>query len=278
MQHVVPANLDSALRTNITPETVGWKYLTFQIHAMSPGQRFRAESLSRELCMVFLSGDAEVTVNGQKWSFTGRRDVFAGLPYAAYVPPDHSYEVTAKSGLELAVGMAPAKGGLAPRLITPDEVKVEIRGGHNVTRQISHILDPGDAEKLLCVEVYTPSGNWSSYPPHKHDVHAPPAEVKLEEVYHYRFKPQDGWAMQRLYTDDRSLDEVVLAKHGDTVLIRRGYHPVVTAPGYDCYYLNFLAGKLPSWEAKDDPQLAWVRGSWQGKEDRLRLPLKETGR
>lgn len=274
MQHVIPANVTSSLRANVTPELADWKYLSFQIHAMVPGQYYRGESLGCEVALVFLSGDAEVKVNGQRWSFMGRRDVFAGLPYAAYVPPDHAYEVVARSGLELAVGMAPAKDGLAPRLITPDEVKVEIRGGHNVTRQISHILDPGDAEKLLCVEVYTPSGNWSSYPPHKHDVHAPPAEVKLEEVYHYRFQPQDGWAMQRLYSDDRSLNEVVLAKHGDTVLIRRGYHPVVTAPGYDCYYLNFLAGDTPAWEAKDDPQLAWVRGNWEGQEDRLRLPLK----
>ncbi|MBS3965967.1 MAG: 5-deoxy-glucuronate isomerase [Truepera sp.] len=278
MPHVIPANVTSPLRTSVTPELAGWQYLSFRVHALAEGQRYRGESLGCEVALVFLSGDAEVKVNGQAWSLTGRRDVFAGLPYATYVPPDHSYQVTAKSGLELAVGMAPAKGILAPRLITPDEVKVEIRGGHNVTRQISHILDPGDAEKLLCVEVYTPSGNWSSYPPHQHDVHNPPEEVELEEVYHYRFQPQDGWAMQRLYTDDRSLNEVVLAKHGDTVLIRRGYHPVVTAPGYDCYYLNFLAGEMPTWEAKDDPQLAWVRGSWEGQEDRLRLPLTGTGR
>lgn len=278
MPHVIPANVTSPLRTNVTPELASWRYLSFQVHALAPGQHYRGESLDQELALVFLSGDAEVKVNAQKWAFLGRRDVFAGLPYAVYVPPDHLYEVTAGSGLELAIAMAPAKGGLAPRLITPDEIKVEIRGGHNVTRQVSHILDPGDAEKLLCVEVYTPSGNWSSYPPHKHDIFNPPEEVDLEEVYHYRFQPQDGWAMQRLYTDDRSLNEVVLAKHGDTALIRQGYHPVVTAPGYDCYYLNFLAGDTPTWQAKDDPQLAWVRGSWAGKEDRLRLPLKGTGR
>lgn len=278
MPHVIPANVTSPVRTSVIPELASWQYLSFQVHALAPGQHYRGESLDQELALVFLSGDAEVKVNAQKWAFLGRRDVFAGLPYAVYVPPDHAYEVTAGSGLELAIAMAPAKGSLAPRLITPDEIKVEIRGGHNVTRQISHILDPGDAEKLLCVEVYTPSGNWSSYPPHKHDIFNPPEEVDLEEVYHYRFQPQDGWAMQRLYTDDRSLNEVVLAKHGDTALIRQGYHPVVTAPGYDCYYLNFLAGDTPTWQAKDDPQLAWVRGSWAGKEDRLRLPLKGTGR
>lgn len=274
MRHVIHKNANSTVLTDVTPDIAGWRYLSFQVHAMTSGQRIDTESLGCEVCMVFLSGDAEVEVDGNQWTIPGRRGVFAGLPHAVYVPPDHRYMVTAKGALEVAVGSAPAEGKIEPRLITPEEVKVEIRGGHNVTRQISHILDPGDAEKLLCVEVYTPSGNWSSYPPHKHDAHNPPEEVDLEEVYHYRFQPHDGWAMQRLYTDDRSLDEVVLAKHGDTALIRRGYHPVVTAPGYDCYYLNFLAGDTPTWAAKDDPQLAWVRGSWEGAEDRLRLPLK----
>jgi 5-deoxy-glucuronate isomerase len=153
-----------------------------------------------------------------------------------------------------------------------------MRGGHNVTRQITHILDPGDAEHLLCVEVYTPSGNWSSYPPHKHDVQNPPEEVNLEEVYYYRLHPEDGWAVQRLYTDDRSLDERLLISHGDAVLVRQGYHPVVTAPGYDLYYLNFLAGETPSWVAKDEPNLAWVRDAWEGAPDRMRLPLQGTGR
>jgi 5-deoxy-glucuronate isomerase len=278
MQHVVPAKFNSSFQTNVTPETADWRYLTFQVHAMTSGQHYKGESLGREVCLVFLSGDADVNVNGESWSFEGRRGVFEGLPYAVYVPPDHAYEVTARSELEVAVGIAPAAGKLEPRLITPDDVNVEIRGGHNVTRQISHILDPGDAEKLLCVEVYTPSGNWSSYPPHKHDVHNPPEEVDLEEVYYYRIRPEDGWALQRLYTDDRSLNEVVLAHHGDTVLVRQGYHPVVTAPGYDLFYLNFLAGEHPSWIAKDEPQLAWVRGNWEGREDRVKLPLKGSGR
>ncbi len=174
----------------------------------------------------------------------------------------------------MAVGFAPAEGRYPVRFIKPEDVEIEIRGGHNATRQISHILDPGDAEKLLCVEVYTPSGNWSSYPPHKHDIQNPPEEVDLEEIYHYRFQPDNGWALQRLYNDDRSLDEVLKVGDGDTVLVREGYHPVVTAPGYDAYYLNFLAGETPSWIARDEPDLAWVRGQWEGSEDRLKLPLE----
>jgi 5-deoxy-glucuronate isomerase len=278
MRHVIPAGPSHGLRTDITPESAGWRHLSFQVHALAPGERFSGERIGAETCVVLLSGDAELEVAGQVWQVEGRRHVFAGLPHALYVPPGHAFAVRARDEVEIALGSARAEGRLEPRLISPDDVTVEIRGGHNVTRQITHLLDPGDAERLLCVEVYTPSGNWSSYPPHKHDVHDPPVEVDLDEVYHYRIAPADGWALQRLYTDDRSLDEVVRTHDGDTVLVRQGYHPVVAAPGYDCYYLNFLAGDHPSWAARDEPQLAWVRGQWEGREDRLRIPLRGTGR
>ena len=277
-EHVVHADTNSTLQTDISPTRAGWKRLGFQVYALAEGQTHNAYSEGNEHCLVFLSGDATVKAGGETWQLRGRHGVFAGLPYSVYLPPDTSYSVQAEGRLELAIGSAPAEGKLPARLITPEDVKVEIRGGHNATRQISHILDPGDAEHLLCVEVYTPSGNWSSYPPHKHDVQNPPDEVDLEEVYYYRMHPEDGWAMQRLYTDDRSLDERLLVGQGDAVLVRRGYHPVVTAPGYDAYYLNFLAGETPSWIAKDEPQLAWVRGSWEGSDDRMTLPLQGTGR
>ena len=263
---------------HITPQRAGWKSLEFGVQRYAAGKGIAHETGGSELCIVFLSGDATVEAAGNEWRVEGRRDVFAGLPYAVYVPPGERFELNPETDIEVALASAPAEGKLAARLITPADVKVEIRGGHNVTRQISHILDPDDAEHLLCVEVYTPSGNWSSYPPHKHDVQAPPDEVDLEEVYHYRIQPSDGWALQRLYNDDRSLDEVVIARNGDTVLVREGYHPVAAAPGYDCYYLNFLAGETPLWVARDEPQLAWVRGNWEGAPERLRLPLEGTGR
>ncbi len=278
MEHIVKAGLGKPLQTDVTPERAGWKMLGFQVRKLNAGEMLSASSEGHELCLIFLSGDAQVSVGSETWEIKGRQSVFAGLPYSVYLPPDTHYSVRAAGALEFAIGSAPASGKLSPRLITPDDVKVEIRGGHNVTRQITHILDPEDAEHLLCVEVYTPSGNWSSYPPHKHDAQNPPEEVDLEEVYYYRLHPEDGWAMQRLYTDDRSLDERLLVGHRDTVLVREGYHPVVAAPGYDAYYLNFLAGETPSWIAKDEPQLAWVRGSWEGAEDRMTLPLEGTGR
>ncbi len=244
---------------------------------MGAGEVHEAVAAGLESCLVLLSGTAELVVGDSSSGVVSRTGVFAGLPHAIYAPPGVGYRVVGTSDVEFAVGTAPATGRLPARLIRPADVKVEIRGGHNVTRQISHVIDPGEAERLLCVEVYTPSGNWSSYPPHRHDEEVPGVEVDLDEVYHYRISPQDGWALQRLYTDDRSLDDVVVAKDGDTVLVRRGYHPVALAPGYDGYYLNFLAGDNPSWIARDEPDLAWVRGQWDGGPGRLRLPLEAKG-
>ena len=276
--HVVPLDRSAPVRADVTPERAGWRHLGFQVRALRAGEGFTGESGAFEVCVVLLSGDADLSAGSERWTVQGRRGVFEGLPHALYVPPGVHYGVRATSDLEIAIGSAPAEGRLPARLITPDDVKVEIRGGHNATRQISHVLDPDDAEKLLCVEVYTPSGNWSSYPPHKHDAHHPGVEVDLDEVYHDRIDPAEGWALQRLYTDDRDLNDVVIVGDGDTVLVRRGYHPVVMAPGYDGYYLNFLAGEHPSWVARDEPDLAWVRGQWAGREGRLALPLKGTGR
>jgi 5-deoxy-glucuronate isomerase len=278
MEHKIPADMTNERLVHVKPERAGWRWLEFGVDRRRAGATLAGETGANEMCLVFMAGDAEVQAAGQSWRIPGRRGVFAGLPHAVYLPPGESFEVTAVSDAEVAFAAAPAEGKLPPRLVTPDDVKVEMRGGHNVSRQISHILDPGDAEHLLCVEVYTPSGNWSSYPPHKHDVQDPPKEVDLDEVYHYRIQPEDGWVLQRLYTDDRKLDEILMAMDGDTVLVRQGYHPVVTAPGYDCYYLNFLAGETPLWVVHDEPRLAWVRDSWEGSEDRMRLPLKGTGR
>jgi 5-deoxy-glucuronate isomerase len=278
MRHIIRPDPAGPLRTDVTPESAGWQHLAFQVRALEPGDELDVESGDREVCVVLMSGDADLAIGDHRWSVTGRRSVFEGLPHALYVPPGHRYAVHARGGVELGIGSARAEGRLPPRLITPDDVTVEIRGGHNATRQISHVIDPGGAEKLLCVEVYTPSGNWSSYPPHKHDAHEPGVEVDLDEVYHYRLDPADGWALQRLYTDERDLDTVLVVTDGDTVLVRRGYHPVVTPPGYDAYYLNVLAGDEPSWVARDEPRLAWVRDAWQGREGRLRLPLQGTGR
>ena len=159
--------------------------------------------------------------------------------------------------------------------MTPDEVRVEIRGGGNATRQIHHMLTPEfPAHRLLVVEVFTPAGNWSSYPPHKHDVHNPPGEVDLEEIYYYRLDRPEGYAIQKVYTADRRIDETLSVRDGELVLIPEGYHPVVAAHGYNVYYLNALAGSARSMAASDDPDYAWVRGTW--REQDPRLPMVKT--
>jgi 5-deoxy-glucuronate isomerase len=207
-----------------------------------------------------------------------RQSVFDGFPFAVYLSQNSSVEITALSpSLEFFVGWCQVDEVYPERLITPDQVGVEIRGGGHATRQINSILPAGSAcQRLVCVEVYTPGGNWSSYPPHKHDVHRVDpegrlVEADLEEVYYYQIKPPQGFAIQRVYNEDRSLDQTVAAHHHDMVLIPEGYHPVSAAWGYDCYYLNLLAGSAQSLANQDDPAHTWVKEIW-GRQD-PRLPL-----
>jgi 5-deoxy-glucuronate isomerase len=201
-----------------------------------------------------------------------RANVFTGLPYAAYIPISTKFRVTAETDCDLAFCYSKAHRRLKPLLVTPDEIEVEIRGGGNATRQINKIFKPEfEADRLLVVEVYTPSGNWSSYPPHKHDVHNPPYEVDLEEIYYYRIDHPVGYAIQKLYTSDRRIDETMTVRDGQLVLVPEGYHPVVAAPGYNVYYLNALAGSARSMAASDDPDYAWVRQTWNKKDPRLPL-------
>jgi 5-deoxy-glucuronate isomerase len=184
--------------------------------------------------------------------------------------------VTGDTACELAFCFCHAKESYPARLIKPDEVEVEIRGGGNATRQINHILKPDfPAHRLMVVEVFTPSGNWSSYPPHKHDVHTPPTEVDLEEIYYYRIDRPGGYAIQRVYTADRHLDATLTVRDGELVLIPEGYHPVVAAHGYNVYYLNALGGSARSMAASDDPDYAWVRQTWKDKDPRLPLVQQE---
>jgi 5-deoxy-glucuronate isomerase len=168
----------------------------------------------------------------------------------------------------VAHGWAPTDEDHAPRLVTPDDVEVELRGGGQASRQINRIVPPGFAcHRLVCVEVYTPGGNWSSYPPHKHDEHrvGPDGvllEADLEEIYFYKIDRPGGFALQRVYTGDGRLDETVAAATDDVVLVPEGYHPVSAPPGYTVYYLNFLAGSAQSLAATDDPAHAWVKASF----------------
>jgi 5-deoxy-glucuronate isomerase len=251
----------------------GYQYLSFENVRLQAGQVREAATEGHELAIVVLGGACSVgSSRGDFPSFGGRKTVFDGKPFTLYLPVSTTFRLTAETDCDLAFCYCKAEEAHPARLVTPDAVRVEIRGGGNATRQINHILTPEfDAQRLLVVEVYTPGGNWSSYPPHKHDVHDPPREVDLEEFYYYRVSRPEGYAIQRVYTADRRLDATMTVRDGEMVLVPEGYHPVVAAHGYDVYYLNALAGSARSMAASDDPDYAWVRAEWKTKDPRLPL-------
>jgi 5-deoxy-glucuronate isomerase len=266
-------NLLIRAENNGEMKTPGFEFLRFRIVKLAAGQSRQENTGASELGIVVLGGKCSVVAGQQRWTGIGKRSgVFDGLPYAVYVPISTALTVTAESDCELAFCYCLAERAFPARSVTPADVEVEIRGGGNATRQINHIFKPEfEADKLLVVEVYTPSGNWSSYPPHKHDVHNPPVEVDLEEIYYYRVDQPEGYAIQKIYSKDGRLDQTLTVRDGEMVLIPEGYHPVVAAHGYNIYYLNALAGSARSMAASDDPDYAWVRQSWSAKDPRLPL-------
>jgi 5-deoxy-glucuronate isomerase len=246
--------------TVVTPESAGWTYVGFEVHRVRRGDTVRHSTGARELCAVMLSGTAEVTAAGRAWQDVGSRaTVFGGTPDSVYVPPQQQFELTARSdGCEVALCWAPARTGAEPALIRAGDVKPFKRGSGRTERTIHNILmEDRAAESLLVTEVLTPAGNWSSYPPHKHDTDDLPREAYLEETYYHRTARPDGFAVQLVYTDDRSLDEAIQVRDGDVVLVPRGYHPVAAGPGYDLYYLNVMAGPTRRWLATTDPDHRW---------------------
>ena len=255
----------------MTPATAGWELVHFAVRRVAAGETLQVRTRGEECALVLLSGTVEVVIDGGSPRVLGpRQNVFKSYPHAVYLPDGHAAEVRASVTTELAECRAPSTAALDPRVIGPAECGYEIRGGGNATRQIVDILPPPfPADKLLICEVFTPSGNWSSYPPHKHDVDNPPVEVDLEEIYYYRMRQPDGYGFQRLYTADGTRDETVKVEDGDVVLVRDGYHPYVSAYGIDSYYLNVLAGSRRSMAASDDPRYASLRASWPPPDPRL---------
>jgi 5-deoxy-glucuronate isomerase len=256
-----------------TPESVQFEYLTFRTQTLIKNEKLASDTVGNELCLVLLGGRCSVESTAGSWhAFGERAHVFNGLPTSLYLPVGTRFSVLAETDCQIALCYSRAETVFPAKLITSDQVEVEIRGGGNATRQINHILKPEfRAHRLMVVEVFTPSGNWSSYPPHKHDVHNPPGEVDLEEIYYYRIDRPEGYAIQRIYTADRRLDRTLTVRDGELVLIPEGYHPVVAAHGYTVYYLNALAGSARSMAASDDPDYAWVRQTWNTKDPRVPL-------
>jgi 5-deoxy-glucuronate isomerase len=255
-------DLPDGLVHRVTPESAGWTYVGFDVHELRPGNALCRETGEREACLVLLGGKARVEAGGESFGVVGARSsVFDGSPWSVYVPARSSWRLVAETGLELGVCSAPGKGTLPARVIPPEEVGEETRGKGANTRHVRNILsEDAPAESLLVVEVVTPAGNWSSYPPHKHDRDALPEESYLEETYYHRLRPAQGFALQRVYTDDRSLDVTMAVEDGDVVLVPRGYHPVGAAHGYDLFYLNVMAGPKRTWRFHNDPAHAWLMG------------------
>ncbi|ONK23037.1 5-deoxy-glucuronate isomerase [Bacillus sp. VT-16-64] len=255
-----PAEDGNILR--VTPESANWEYVGFEVYTLRSGETFAKETGDREMAIVLLSGRANAATKSQSWANIGERmSVFDETPaYTVYIPNDDQIELEALTDLEIAVCTAPGKGTYEARLIRPEDVDVAQRGSGYMEREINGII-PEDkpADSLFVFEVYTPAGNWSSYPPHKHDTDNYPDETYLEETYYHKIDPAEGgFAIQRVYTDDRTLDETIIVNDGDVVLVPKGHHPCSAPPGYRLYYLNVMAGPIRKWRFTNDKDHEWL--------------------
>ena len=261
---VRPKNNASGLVHRVTPRSAGWTYVGFEVHDLKPGAILAKRCGDMEICIVIVSGKARVKTgagkSAQDFGLLGNRTTpFDGGPWAVYVSARSNYTIVADTACEIAICAAPGKGTLPARVISPEQCAVEVRGHGTNTRYVRNILPENEpADSLLVVEVITPGGNWSSYPPHKHDRDALPEESFLEETYYHRLDPPQGFAVQRVYTDDRSLDETTVVTDRDVVLVPKGYHPVAAAHGYSLYYLNVMAGPRRIWKFWNEPEHQWL--------------------
>lgn len=243
----------------VTPQSAGWRYVGFEVLSLAAGTAAIRDTADRELCAVVIDGTLRVSSEHGRWSdLGGRADPWSGMPDAAYLPPGTSVTLEGEGEVALCWAPAPA-GGARPRVLPGAQIEVETRGHGALERQIRPILFADqEADSLLVVEVITPAGRWSSYPPHKHDRDDPPSETLLEETYYHRISPQRGFGLQRIYSDDGTLDESLAFGDRDCVLVPRGYHTVSTPPGYDLYYLNVMAGPVRLWAVANDPDHEWM--------------------
>lgn len=246
----------------IDPASAGWDWTSFHVHRLEPGRRVTRPADDQERLVLLLEGRARLGVGDRDLGEHGsRRSVFDGPPPPVLlVEPGCSLEVTATTDVLVAIGAAPGGPVRRTALVPPEDIAVEERGEGNTARRIHHLLPPSaEAGRLIAFEVFTPGGNWSSYPPHKHDTENPPVESRLEELYYYKFaKPAQAFAFARVYSADRTLDEAMAPMDGDLVLVPEGYHPVGVPAGYDCYYLNVMAGPNRAWHFTVDPDHAWL--------------------
>jgi 5-deoxy-glucuronate isomerase len=280
---VIPAGTGGTVdyTLSITPDRAGWAYSSLNVLELPAGGSHTFDTGESEWVVLPLAGSATVACDGEEFALAGRRGVFTRVTDFAYVPRGSEVTVSSDGGGRFALPAARATRRLTPRYGPAEGVSVELRGAGQASRQINNFCMPAtfDTDKLIAVEVLTPSSNWSSYPPHKHDEDRE-GESVLEEVYYFEVD-KDGPGYQRVYTSGpgREIDVCAEVRSGDTVLIPHGWHgPSMATPGYDLYYLNVMAGPGTerAWHICDDPAHAWIRGTWEGQEIDPRLPLTTT--
>lgn len=275
-----PARGDAV--TAVTPEDAGWGWSGLEVRDLVAGEPWYVDLAAREAVVVPLNGGAHLSVAGPfhaEIDLVGRPDVFAGPTDIAYLPVG-SRTVISGDGARIAVATSRATRVLPLRHVPRESVRVDLRGAGSCSRQVNNFTIATDVEvdHILTCEVVTPGGNWSSYPPHKHDEHGENERV-LEEIYYFEVaKGPDGPGVgyHRTYgTPDRPIDVFTEVRSGDTALVPHGFHgPCMAAPGYDLYYLNVMAGPATDgrWLAVDDPAVTWVRRTWEHQEVDPRLP------
>jgi 5-deoxy-glucuronate isomerase len=282
-QHL-PAGTASAgpYALEVTPESAGWGCSSLRVLELASGASHLLRTGDDEVVVVPLSGGLTVTCEGETFALAGRPDVFAGPTDFAYLPREATAELTSPGGGRFALCGARARRRLPARYGPAADVPVELRGAGRCSRQVNNFATAGvfEADSIIACEVITPGGNWSSYPPHKHD-ETSEVESELEEIYYFEIAPgpggRRGLAYQRVYgTPERPIDVLAEVRTGDVVLIPHGWHgPSIAAPGHDLYYLNVMAGpgEDRAWRIVDDPEHAWIRDTWAGEDVDPRLPL-----
>lgn len=270
---------DGGFRLAVTPESAGWTYSSLRVLDLAPGARAEFATGDSETIVLPLSGACTVAVDGEVFELTGRDSVFARVTDFVYAPRDARVTVTSVAGGRFALPAARCERRLAAAYGPAEDVAVEVRGAGHATRQVNNFASPDGfpCDRLVAVEVLTPDGNWSSYPPHKHD-EARDGEAVLEEIYYFEIGGEDGFGYQRVYGS--GADVLAEIRQGDVVLVPRGYHgPSMAAPGYPMYYLNVLAGPHPerTMACCDDPAHHWVRASWETQDIDPRVPMCDAG-
>ncbi|BAB06039.1 5-deoxy-glucuronate isomerase [Halalkalibacterium halodurans] len=247
---------------DVTADNASLEYVSFKALDLSQGATYSETLENKECCIVVVTGKVHVTDHEVTFENIGTREsVFEKKPTdSVYVSNNQTFSIEAVTGARVALCYAPSKNQLPTKLIKAEDNGVEHRGKGNNQRMVHNILPDSDpsANSLLVVEVFTESGNWSSYPPHKHDRDLLPEESLLEETYYHEVNPKQGFVFQRVYTDDRSLDETMTVENENMVIVPKGYHPVGVPEGYASYYLNVMAGPKRIWKFFNDPAHEWI--------------------